>query len=175
MLVNAYQLENKIRDAMFPLWYDEEYQWFFAGRSHTPYSLYEYGDAKGRHFASVDSAGGLVGIIGYKIHEDPNAVAGLYILRFPGTSKAVFGRDLLQAVDDVFRKFGHNRLSYGVVIGNPAERMYDRWTARLGGRTEGLQRQAATNLAGNLCDFKEYAILREEYIQPECITKKEKC
>lgn len=75
-----------------------------------------------------------------------------------------FGRDLGQALTDIFEKFRFNKLKFSVVIGNPIEKSYDRMIQRYGGRIVGIFRQDTRLIDGNLYDVKDYEILRSEYL-----------
>jgi len=126
------------------------------------------------NFASVKD-GKVIGAIGYKIRRTDNAVHGLYIIHFggenaPNKERYVFGKDVMTAVKDIFEKFGFNKLSFTVVIGNKVEQTYDRLIKLYNGRIVGVKRQESRLLDGKLYDEKEYEILSSEYFN--CTSRK---
>ncbi|TVX86108.1 hypothetical protein FPZ44_23735 [Paenibacillus agilis] len=75
----------------------------------------------------------------------------------------VFVKDLQKFLSDIFERFGFNKLSYSVVIGNPIEKSYDRMTHKYGGRIVGVNRNEVLLSDGTLNDLKLYEILKEDY------------
>jgi RimJ/RimL family protein N-acetyltransferase len=74
------------------------------------------------------------------------------------------GKDLRQAIKDIFEKFNFHKLSYCVVVGNPIEKAYDKLTPKYGGRIVGVERQHTKLFDNKYYDVKRYEILREDYI-----------
>lgn len=165
MLENAYLYEEQIKQAMYKIWYDPKYQYYFMGSYHSDFNLnHEEGDWHSREFASLDKNGNLLGLIGYHIDHEINGAAGFGAINF-SDNKIIFGMDLCQAIDDIFCKFGMNRLEFHVVIGNPIEKNYDRMAKKYGGRILCTRHDVARDLAGNLCDDKSYEIMRKDYLE----------
>lgn len=165
MLKNGFLYQEELNKTLYTLWYEPEYQYYFSGRNHYPITMNRKdGDETERVFVSVNSKGKLMGYIGYSIDPCTNGVLGLHIIRFPEGDKLVFGRDILQCIDDMFVRFGYNRLEWGVVVGNPAQQMYEKYLSKFGGRYVGYKTQAATDETGRLCDFAMYEILRKDYL-----------
>lgn len=166
MLINGYTKLNEINEALMELWYEPEYQWYFGGRNHYPMQADpDNGDERKRIFASIEPGGKIIGCMGYCVEQETKSVWSIFAIRFPHGNKLTFGRDLRQFIDDIFVKFGFRRAVFGCVVGNPAERMYDRHiVGRMGGRVLCVERDAALDMQGNLCGFKRYEIMRDDYI-----------
>ena len=77
--------------------------------------------------------------------------------------KFTFGKDLLQVLKDIFKKFAFNKLSFEVVVGNPVESFYDKIVSQHGGRIVGTHKQDTRLMDGKLYDIKHYEILKENY------------
>lgn len=164
MLKNAFLYEEEIKNAMYNVWYDPKYQYYFMGSYHNDFNLnHENGDWYCRCFASVDKDGNLLGHIGYKIDHEVSSATNFGAINFTNNI-ATFGHDLYQVVDDIFCKFQMNRLEFSVIIGNPIEKNYDKLVNMFGGRILCVRYDVAKDMAGNLCDDKSYEIMRKDYL-----------
>lgn len=166
MLKNAYLYEDEIRRKLHEVWYDAKYQYYFSGAYHNEFILNRENGADWnyRAFASVDNNGDVVGLIDYCIDHEVNMVNRLSAINFTEDCFP-FARDLYIAIDDIFIKFGLNKLEMEVMIGNPIERTYDRLVAKYGGRIVGIKKETLRDMSGKLCDTKMYEIMRIDYIR----------
>lgn len=169
MLKNAYLYEDIIKQKMYECWYDERFQYYFMGPYHDDFALRhdDGGDWYCRTFASLDSTGKVIGMIGYKIDHEVGSATNFGAINFyeDAGSKLTFGRDICQAIDDIFCKFGMNRVEFNVVCGNPIEKSYDRMATEYGGRILCIRHDVAKDMAGNLHDDKAYEIMRRDYLK----------
>lgn len=164
MLKNAYLYEKDIKEALYAIWYDPKYQYYFMGPWHGEFGLdHEHGDWDCRSFAVLNHDNKLIGYMGYHIDHETNMATNFGAINF-SDDIATFGAALKQCIDDIFIKFGMNRLEFSVVVGNPAEKGYDKLINRYGGRILCTRRQVAKDMAGNLKDDKSYELMREEYL-----------
>lgn len=165
MLDNAYKYEDQIQSKFFDVWYDPKYQYYFGGPYREVYSLPSCtGNGDPWHsFVSVDKDGEVLGLISYKINEDVKSAHCFGAINF-SNNKIIFGLDLCQAIEDIFIKFGLNRLEFTVICGNPAEKHYDRLVKRIGGRILCVRKQVAKALDRTICDDKMYEIMRDDYL-----------
>ena len=67
-------------------------------------------------------------------------------------------------IDDIFKKFNFRKLSFGVYVGNPIEKSYDRLIRKYGGRIVGIKIEDTRLIDGKFYDFKMYEIFKNEYI-----------
>lgn len=119
----------------------------------------------GHQFASVNKHGDVMGIITYAIDRETHAAYAFQVINFEmNTFSPTFGRDLMQATEDAFTKFNFDALRFTVVVGNPAEKMYDRHLERYGGRIVGVKRRGCRLIDNKLYDMKLYEILREDFL-----------
>ena len=77
----------------------------------------------------------------------------------------MFGKDLLKAIQDIFERFNFHKLTFSVVIGNPAEKSYDRLCAKYGGRILCIQKEETKLEDNKYYDVKRYEIMREDYMK----------
>ena len=71
----------------------------------------------------------------------------------------------MQVIKDIFEKFNFNKMNFGVVIGNPVEKSYDRLVERYGGRIVGIKERETKLFDNQYYDVKEYEILKENYLR----------
>lgn len=161
MLDIAQKYTDELRLKFADIAYDLKYQFYTGGWSE------EYKPSKDNwenfEFVSIDSKGEVLGHICYNIDRNSNRAYGFCIINF-SNNKITFGRDVAQAVDDIFIKYKFRKLDYSVFVGNPIEKTYDRLTKRYGGRIVGTKIKNSKLLDGELYDFKMYEIFREDYI-----------
>ena len=55
------------------------------------------------------------------------------------------------------------KMNWSVIVGNPAERMYDKFIAKHGGRVVGTYRRDTLLCDGEFYDRKAYELLSEEF------------
>jgi hypothetical protein len=72
-------------------------------------------------------------------------------------------KDLIACVRDIFEKYRLNKLSCSVIIGNPAEKIWDKLVLNHGGRIIGYREQDVCMGNGELYDVKEYEIMFKNY------------
>ena len=68
-------------------------------------------------------------------------------------------------VDLLFKQYGINRAVFNVIVGNPAERLYDRICNKYGGRVIGTFNQEAKLQDGKLYDVKYYEMMRDKCLR----------
>ena len=114
-------------------------------------------------FVSISKDNKLLGYIRYGINQRHQIANGFCAINF--SDSIVFARDLYQAIDDIFCKYKYNKLKYGVFVGNPVEKTYDKLTQKYGGRLIGISYKDAKLIDGNYYDHKSYELFREDYIK----------
>lgn len=122
-------------------------------------------------FVSIDSKNNVLGYIRYSINQRSNKAYGFCAINF-SNNKAVFGKDLLKVIDNIFVKYRINKLKYGVYIGNPIEKTYDKLTEKYGGRIVGISYMDVKLLTGEYTDNKTYELFREHYLMAKYSNKK---
>ena len=165
MLDSAFKYEEQLRMQLLDTWYDEKYMYYHCSQYHELYQSPSPndGDWNGRRFVSLDKDGNLLGLITYSIDREYEIVSNFGAINFT-ENKVVFGRDLIQVIDDIFCKFNIRKIEFFVIKGNPIERSYDRLIAQYGGKIIGTRRQHCKLMDGNYYDDKLYELFREDYI-----------
>jgi hypothetical protein len=164
MLEYAKKYESKLQELFFESSFDLFYKFeqFMAYREifKVPDDTYN-----ANHFVSTYQ-NNVIGLISYQIKRVENSIWGLQIIHFGGPKAPnlyIFGKDVFTAIRDVFEKYSFNKINFGVAVGNPIEKTYDKLVKWHGGRVVGIRKQHVKLLDGKLYDDKEYEILAADY------------
>ena len=154
-----YTIELKIK-----LWetvYEERYMFVNDGWS-DDYS--PSGSTWSEHeFVSLSKDNELLGYIRYQVNQRTQIASGFCAINF--STSIVFARDLFRVIDNIFVKFNMEKLKYGVIVGNPVEKTYDKLTKKYGGRIVGINYRDVKLMDGGYYDSKNYEIFKEEYLK----------
>lgn len=112
-------------------------------------------------FVSIDEYNRVLGYFEARIDRAANYVDGLTVVSFYDASY-IFSKDCLQFINDLFDKYGFNKINFSVFIGNPAEKIYDKYIEKYGGRVVGIFRNNARLSDGKLYDEKYYEIHKDD-------------
>ena len=161
MLDVAIKYADALKEKLYDTWFNEKYKFWNFSTYYSDIDIKNETWEEHQFVSILDDE--IIGYICYEVNRTSNYCMGLGIINFTD-NKIVFGRDLGQALTDIFEKFKFNKLKFSVVIGNPIEKSYDRMIQRYGGRIVGIFRQETRLIDGNLYDVKQYEILRSEYL-----------
>lgn len=163
MLVPAILYKEELQKTMIKTcWFNEKYKYFNQGFE--VMEKIEEDTEKQHQFVSVNKDGKICGMLFYYVDRKTRSVCGLNAASFD-VDPVTYGRDVLRAIDDIFNKFNFHKMCFGVVVGNPIERTYDRLCSKAGGRIAGYYRDDAMLMDGSYADIKVYEIMRDEYIK----------
>lgn len=158
MIRPAFAMQDQLRAAHAPAMADPRCRYFTG-----PYASWKLDieDSEWRSIQMVSTTGSAVlGYFSATVDRVSYTVDSMSAVAYqPG--HPVFGRDLaaflLMLVE---RRFA--RIGWLVILGNPAEAMYDRAVARLGGRIVGTRRRINRMSDGTLAGDKLYEIIPED-------------
>ena len=161
MIEPAQKYKEELQALYYSIWYDDKYKYYNNGCYWSPLDLKE--DSWSAHeFVSIDKDGNILGIIAYETDHTIPAARHFSIINFGG-NHFTFGRDVMQAIADIFEKYNFCKLSFDVVIGNPIEPTYDKLVAKYGGRVVGIAKDDVILQDHKRYDIKMYEILRRDY------------
>lgn len=107
----------------------------------------------------------LYGYLAATIDRQCSIVTGLSVYYlYSNTLSVGFIRDLIKFIDDLFMIENASKIKFYVIVGNPAERMYDKFISTHGGRIVGYYKNDAIIKGHGLCNKKLYEIMREDYL-----------
>lgn len=161
MLEPAIKYANELIWEFEKIWFDDKYKYYVNAPFYSEFEIYE-DSCENHQFASVLYRN-VLGYIGYSIDRAANIVYDLNIINF-SDNKGTFGIDVMQAIDDIFYRFNFDKIEFSVFIGNPAEKMYDKFIKMTGGRIVGTYKQHQKLTDGKLYDMKMYELFKENYI-----------
>ena len=163
MLDFAIRYQNELTDLLRQTWMKEKYKFWNATSFFEDFS-FESSTWVNHQFVSVRNEK-VIGYIAYSItRADGDVVYNLQIINFEDKPSMTFAKDLGQALTDIFEKFRLRKLNFEVIVGNPAEKAYDKMIQRHGGRVVGYWKQQARLFDGKYYDIKLYEIMRENYL-----------
>lgn len=106
------------------------------------------------------------GIISYDIDWTTSKAYRLRVASF-GPNPVTFAKDVKEAIDWIFTKFNCEGLIFGVVVGNPAEKIWDKAIKKLNGRVVGYYKRDVKLIDNRLYDIKNYEVMKEDYFESE--------
>lgn len=162
MLDIALKYTDELKKLYINTWHNEKYK-YYNYRSFWEMPKFEESTWDGHDFVSLNKKGEVIGAIGYSINRPTESVCGLGIINF--TDDPMFGKDVIQAMKDIFEKYNFRKMSCCVVIGNPVEKTYDRLIPKYGGRIVGIEKEETKLCDNKYYDVKRYEILREDYMR----------
>lgn len=162
MLEPAIKYRDQMYDIQYDIWFNDKYKYFNSGTYYGNMQIDE--NTWDRHqFVSVLN-GNVIGYIEYSISREEHNVRSLAIINFTD-NKIAFGKDLAQALKDIFEKYRFRKLNFSVIVGNPIEKSYDKMIKRYGGRIVGTYKDNVKLIDGEYYDEKLYEILASEYFE----------
>lgn len=162
MLDIAGKYEEQLQKLFADIAFDEKYKFYYGCSYRDKYKATESTWSK-HEFVSINN-GEIIGYLSYSIDRDFDLVSGLTIINFKETN-IIFAKDLKQFLIDIFEKFNFRKLNWGVYVGNPIEKSYDKMCIKYGGRIVGVRKENARLIDGKYYDFKMYEIFREDYLK----------
>lgn len=141
-------------------WFKDKYK-FYHGNYCGDLNLVA-GTYDAHQFVSVGEKGDVIGYISYKIDRCTGCCYDFCIVNYTG-DRLTFGKDVLRTLTDIFDKYHFNKLEFCVVIGNPAEKSYDRLIKKYGGSVVGIFREHTKLTDGLMYDVKVYEVLSYDY------------
>lgn len=160
MLEPAVKYKEQLERLQYNIWFNDKYKYWNYNVYNRPIDI-DANTWNSHQFVSVYN-GEVIGYISYSISRGDNNAYALSIINF-SDNKAIFGKDLGCALRDIFEKYKFRKLNFSVLIGNPAEKSYDKMIAKYGGRIIGVRKEDVKLIDGNYYDEKLYEIFANDY------------
>lgn len=142
-------------------WYNPKYMYYqsYVGTEefHLPDNNYE------RHSFAILDNNEVIGYISYRLNWASKVAYNFGIISFK--SSLVFGKDLMQIIDDIFVKYKMNKMEFYAFSDNPAIKHYYRFINKFGGREVGIIKQTSMLMDGKLHDSVMFELFRDDYIK----------
>lgn len=164
MLDLAYTNKDALNKQFLKILFNEKYKYYFV----SPYLDYELeiensGWNKLQQ-VSKNKDGDIIGYFEVKINRGSNNADNVRIINFQNKPSVTFSKDMYTFLSSLFKIFNFNKVSWCVIIGNPAEKMYDKLVKHYGGRIVGMYEQEFKLIDRNYYDAKVYEILKYDYL-----------
>lgn len=164
MLEPAYLHRAVLPDLYARALFDPRAAYFTLG-GYADYKL-EVAENEWSTIQRVSVGGGVVGgYLAAQVDREVRQVRDLSALAFRGAGQRIgllFSRDLVRFVAGLVLDYGFERVAWSVVVGNPAEQLYDRVLPKLGGRVSAQFRRCIRRPNGSLTDQKCYEVIPPE-------------
>ncbi|MEL7609505.1 MAG: hypothetical protein AAGU74_08350 [Bacillota bacterium] len=122
---------------------------------------------------SMSEAGEIIGYMSASLDRAGDMVSGISAINF-GDMSLTFSRDLMGFLVALFEVHRFRKVEWSVIVGNPAEVMYDRIVKKYGGRITGLRRETVRLYDGRYYDMKSYELFRDAFITANAARKEAK-
>lgn len=112
---------------------------------------------------SINEAGDVIGYFSASLDRTSDMVSSIAAINF-GNTNLTFSRDFVDFLVALFEVHRFRKIEWVVVVGNPAEAMYDRIVKKYGGCITRLRHETVRLYDGRYYDLKSYELFREAYI-----------
>jgi hypothetical protein len=163
MLQPAYLYKDELYKYKSKLAFNERYK-FYAGGSSFCFDIKPDDSSWNRiQLVSINKNNELIGYFSADINRSVYFIDSLEIINFTPKTNLIFAQDLKQFFLDLFNKYNYNKINFNVIVGNPAEKIYDKLVKNYGGRIVGIFKNDTRLWDGKIYDRKFYEILKEEF------------
>lgn len=111
---------------------------------------------------SIGKDGAILGYFQANIKRPENYVENVLVLNF-GKTNYTFSKDFREFWTSFFEVHGFRKIRFYVVVGNPAEKQYDKLVKRYDGRIIGIFKDEILYSDGTYKDMKIYELYKENY------------
>lgn len=113
-------------------------------------------------YVSVDKEGNVLGYIKADVGRPTRILNNFALVNLTGKANLTFSKDILNFIDLCFKERKFIKMEFNVIVGNPAEKIYDKFIKKCGGSVVGTLHKSSMLHDGKYYDKKLYEILREE-------------
>jgi hypothetical protein len=169
LLKLAYPYQAKLNAAWQAAVFKEKYQFYNVGTSWDYKISLEEGSWNKLQMVSVNVSDDVIGYLSADIDRCSNKISNIGAVNF-GNVNIIFAKDFYQFISELFTKHKFRKVEWYVVVGNPAERLYDKIIFKYGGRVIGVRRDSVITADGRIRDEKEYELFLKDYLAAGGIT-----
>jgi hypothetical protein len=168
MLKLAYPYKEKLDCIWQSIIFEDKYK-YYNDSNYWKYTITLAEDSYyNMQMVSVDKDDNIIGYLSSSIDRQCNKISAMGAINFYDMNPT-FSKDFYTYLTELFTKFNFNKIEWRVVIGNPAEKMYDRIIKKYNGNIVGVQHQSTVLYDGTICDEKFYELFRKDYLNRRTI------
>ncbi len=164
MLKLAYSYREKVNKQFEKIAFNERYKFFSLGWWNYEMEI-SNNSWNNIQMVSVDADNNIIGFFSADIIRHCNKACCIQVINFCEEVNIIFSKDLYQFLDELMTKHNLRKIEWTVVIGNPAEKIYDKIIKKYNGRVIGIRKESVTTPDGVFRDEKEYEIFKDDYIK----------
>ncbi|HEY9187330.1 MAG TPA: hypothetical protein VIR55_05445 [Ignavibacteria bacterium] len=116
-------------------------------------------------FVSVDESNNVLGFMSAEISRGNDKISCIAVLNFSKKGNYTFSKDLYKFLIDLFTKYNIRKIEYTVNVGNPIEKMFDKYTEKYGGRIIGVTKESIKLHDNKYYDSKKYEMFKEDFLR----------
>lgn len=166
MLALAIQYAPQLQEGYQSALLNDKYRFYWQGATRSYFIPLEQSDSHKLQYVSVGAYGNVLGFFECTLNRDTMTAYNITAMRFTPHYEPEFAADMYRfVVDLLFKQYGINRAVFNVIVGNPAERLYDGICNKYGGRVIGTFNQEAKLQDGKLYDVKYYEMMRDKCLR----------
>jgi RimJ/RimL family protein N-acetyltransferase len=162
MLKLAKLYEKEIQTLFIKIAFDEKFKFYNATNYYTYGTELAQDSWSQLEFVSVDKDDNVIGFLRAKIDRCNDMISSLGVINFYDLNYT-FSKDFHQFLTELFTKHNFRKVEFSVVIGNPAEKMYDKYITKYGGRVVGTFKEETKLYDGKYYDHKVYEIFKCDF------------
>ncbi len=165
-LALAIQYAPQLQECYQAVLLNEKYRYYWHGASRNYFIPLEHNDNLKLQYVSVGTCDNVVGFLECNLNQDTMTAYNVTAMRFTPKYEPEFAADMYRfVVDLLFKQYGINRVVFNVIVGNPAEKLYDGICEKYGGRVIGTFSQETKLQDGKLYDVKYYEMMRDKCLR----------
>lgn len=156
MLAFAMDYEDALRKTDRANWMNPNTKWYYGGWETE--IVVDKNTWNNIQMVSVDKEDNVHGYFSVAVDETLNRLASMSVINYGPKCDLVFSKDFYQFLKYLFVDRGFHKLEWTVVIGNPIEKMYDRFCKKAGGNIIGISHDSAMLRDRRPYDQKHYEV-----------------
>lgn len=162
MLKIAKPFEAALTAKLMDICFVEKYKYYHAS-NYVSYDIQLDNDSWNKiEMVSVDKNNEILGFFVATINRTAHTISNISAINF-GEKNLTFSRDFRQFIENLFVVHKFRKIVFEVLVGNPAENMYDKYCERYGGRIIGTLKEEVLLYDGTYCDLKKYEIMKTDF------------
>ena len=162
MLDLAINHEEELKQLMRSIMFNDKYKFENYGSYYNDLKLdREIGWNTFQYVSYDEEIGKVIGYIAVSMDRDAGNMHSLKIVNFSDNKKK-FAMDLRKFLLNLAKREDLKKLNFSVIIGNPAEKSYDKMIKKYGGKIVGTYEKDIKLNDGKIYDKKSYEIFTEE-------------
>lgn len=163
MIAPALPYESQLQHLFLNAFNDDRYKFFNADNFHEKYEPLTTTWNAEEYVVLHPQSGDIIGYMKYRHDRQIRAVYSVQAISFSDQHSLLFVRELYKTMIRLLYKYNHSKIGFKVIVGNPAEKSYDRLVELLGGEVVGTMRDEVILRDHKLYDLKMYEVLNSDF------------